>query len=282
MTDTTDHPSCPDPIECGHEAALGLAEMRLGQVRAKVTEWQALAPADDWGDTPQDTVLADVGRLLLQILGSAPAAASVVVPAADQAAEPVCKFDEGCHRVVPCDPGCGTPWPVADRAALRDRIAALFRHPPGVERLGDATPGEIADAVLTVLLPACVHPEGYEDECPCLPACSCCRVESAVVDRVAAETPPAETGPAAAEAPPVCEGFVWIGQSFATCDRCGQPAWDHAGEEVPVEDAGPFDTRRTVRPWKPGQAAAIRAKWSAPTVEAQPGKDTETPQPKEA
>lgn len=38
-----------------------------------------------------------------------------------------------------------------DGAALRDRIAALFRQPPGVERLGDATPGEIADAVLSVL-----------------------------------------------------------------------------------------------------------------------------------
>jgi hypothetical protein len=35
--------------------------------------------------------------------------------------------------------------------ALRDRIAALFRHPPGAERLGDATPGEIADAVLAEL-----------------------------------------------------------------------------------------------------------------------------------
>lgn len=22
-------------------------------------------------------------------------------------AEPVCKFEEGCHRVVSCDPGCG-------------------------------------------------------------------------------------------------------------------------------------------------------------------------------
>jgi hypothetical protein len=41
--------------------------------------------------------------------------------------------------------------PAADRAALHDRIAALFRHPPGGERLGDATPGEIADAVLDVL-----------------------------------------------------------------------------------------------------------------------------------
>ena len=41
--------------------------------------------------------------------------------------------------------------PPADRAALRDRIAALFRNPPGAARLGDATPGEIADAVLAVL-----------------------------------------------------------------------------------------------------------------------------------
>ncbi|MFD1277336.1 hypothetical protein ACFQ51_52215, partial [Streptomyces kaempferi] len=40
----------------------------------------------------------------------------------------------------------------ADRAALRDRIAALFRSTPGQERLGDATPGEIADAVLAELL----------------------------------------------------------------------------------------------------------------------------------
>ncbi|MEU0589920.1 hypothetical protein [Streptomyces ardesiacus] len=38
-----------------------------------------------------------------------------------------------------------------DPAALRDRIAALFRHKPDEERLGDATPGEIADAVLAVL-----------------------------------------------------------------------------------------------------------------------------------
>lgn len=69
-------------------------------------------------------------------------------------------------------------------------------------------------------------------------------------------------------APVVCEGFQWIGQPFTSCDRCGQPAWEHAGEEVPVEGAGPFDNRRTVRPWKPGEADAIRAKW-APAAEAQ-------------
>ncbi|WP_329309364.1 hypothetical protein [Streptomyces microflavus] len=43
--------------------------------------------------------------------------------------------------------------PAADRPAdlLRDQVAAIFRHPPGAERLGDATPGEIADAVLSAL-----------------------------------------------------------------------------------------------------------------------------------
>lgn len=71
---------------------------------------------------------------------------------------------------------------------------------------------------------------------------------------------------------PVCEGFRWIGQSFATCDRCGQPAWDHDGEEVrvPVEGAGPFDGEWTVRPWKPGQADAIRAKWGTPDADGGP------------
>jgi len=76
------------------------------------------------------------------------------------------------------------------------------------------------------------------------------------------------------EAPPVCQGFVWIGQPFTTCDRCGQPAWEHAGEEVPVEGAGPFDSERTVRPWKPGQADAIRAKWAPEQpAAAQPPKE---------
>ncbi|MFE9127054.1 hypothetical protein ACFYOF_16815 [Streptomyces sp. NPDC007148] len=67
---------------------------------------------------------------------------------------------------------------------------------------------------------------------------------------------------------PVCQGFVWIGQSFATCDRCGQPAWDHEGEEVPADGAGLLDDRRAVRPWKPGQADRIRAKWDPTAVVA--------------
>jgi hypothetical protein len=43
------------------------------------------------------------------------------------------------------------PAPATGRDTLRDRIATLFRRPPGVERLGDATPREIADAVLAAL-----------------------------------------------------------------------------------------------------------------------------------
>ncbi|MFJ2848301.1 hypothetical protein [Streptomyces rubiginosohelvolus] len=82
--------------------------------------------------------------------------------------------------------------------------------------------------------------------------------------------------PVAEPEPVVCEGFVWIGQSFAHCDRCGQPAWDHDGEEVAAEGAGPFDTGRTIRPWKPGQADAIRAKW-APATPAAPAAPEETP-----
>ena len=100
---------------------------------------------------------------------------------------------------------------------------------------------------------------------------------AAELRRMAAEPAPADTGHDDSEtegqAPPVCQGFVWIGQPFTTCDRCGQPAWEHAGEEVPVEGAGPFDNRRTVRPWKPGQTDAIRAKWAPeqPAAAQQPG-----------
>lgn len=60
---------------------------------------------------------------------------------------------------------------------------------------------------------------------------------------------------------PCADGFHWIGQSFATCDMCGLPAWEHEGEARLVEDAGPFADQWEMRPWEPGQAERIRAKW---------------------
>ncbi|MFM9656797.1 hypothetical protein [Streptomyces scabiei] len=42
--------------------------------------------------------------------------------------EPVCKFEQGCHRVVPCDPGCGTPVvpPPMSRAAKAEALLLRF------------------------------------------------------------------------------------------------------------------------------------------------------------
>jgi hypothetical protein len=48
-------------------------------------------------------------------------------------------------------PAAATVPASAPTDSLRDHIAALFRSAPGQERLGNATPGEIADAVLAVL-----------------------------------------------------------------------------------------------------------------------------------
>ena len=59
-----------------------------------------------------------------------------------------------------------------------------------------------------------------------------------------------------------CDGFRWVGQSFRSCDGCGRPAWEHAGEMRPREGASPFGPDAAeFRPWKPGEAEAIRRKW---------------------
>ena len=71
---------------------------------------------------------------------------------------------------------------------------------------------------------------------------------------------PAKNEPAPAD----CPGFRWIGQSFASCDGCGKPAWEHEGEMRLREGAGPFggDGDWELRPWGPGEAEAIKRKWS--------------------
>lgn len=61
---------------------------------------------------------------------------------------------------------------------------------------------------------------------------------------------------------PCPEGFHWIGQSFAWCDACGLPAWEHAGMSTLKGDAGPFGSEKwELKPWEPGEAEACRAKW---------------------
>jgi hypothetical protein len=81
-------------------------------------------------------------------------------------------------------------------------------------------------------------------------------VESAAVDQVAAETPPADTG----------------------CVHCGHPVRRITGTLATwwVHDPG----GHTV--CNPQQAATSPRATPGPAVVAQPGKDTETPQPKEA
>ena len=54
-----------------------------------------------------------------------------------------------------------------------------------------------------------------------------------------------------------CEAFSWIGQSFAHCDKCGLPYWEHTHiwgvgrqvvERVPIT---PEDAERTRAKWEP-------------------------------
>lgn len=178
------------------------------------------------------------------------------------------------------------------QAALRNRIRRAVCEAEGfgwdTDMLEPDEYGEVADAVLAVLpapvdraaaLAEAIAAIEAEQEAtdvnvavyPRYDAKQRAALDSAIrVLRRLAEAPQPETQAGPVEQPPVCEGFQWIGQSFATCDRCGHPAWDHQGEDVAAEGAGPFDGRRTVRLWEPGEADRIRAKWGAPAVVAQP------------
>lgn len=40
----------------------------------------------------------------------------------------------------------------------------------------------------------CVHPEGYEGECPCPPSCTCCNVSAAALQPASAPAAPADRG----------------------------------------------------------------------------------------
>ena len=63
---------------------------------------------------------------------------------------------------------------------------------------------------------------------------------------------------------PECKGFQWVGQSFASCEGCGQPFWEHTYDTRMRSGAGPFDDD----PFEyvlitDEQKAACKAKWGA-------------------
>jgi hypothetical protein len=58
------------PAEGGWRERAERAEAKLAKLREHAETWAALAPADDWGLTPTDTVAADCGRAILAIIGT--------------------------------------------------------------------------------------------------------------------------------------------------------------------------------------------------------------------
>ena len=48
-------------------------------------------------------------------------------------------------------------------------------------------------------------------------------------------------------APGVCPAYMWIGQSFKFCDRCGKPYWEHSHDHRLPTGEGPFSGGRRER-----------------------------------
>jgi hypothetical protein len=64
----------------------------------------------------------------------------------------------------------------------------------------------------------------------------------------------------------VCPAFRWIGQSFATCDGCGEPYWDHTHELTLAHDAKPFSIRERHQFIPRWRRDRVRAKWDRPQL----------------
>lgn len=59
-----------------------------------------------------------------------------------------------------------------------------------------------------------------------------------------------------------CRGFQWVGQSFASCDGCGLPYWEHTHDTRMRDGAGPFDEEPfDYVPITDAQKVACKAKW---------------------
>jgi len=60
-----------------------------------------------------------------------------------------------------------------------------------------------------------------------------------------------------------CDTFAWIGQSFACCERCSRPFWEHSYDEVPGDI--PFGEMKK-RLITAEEKAKCRAKWETADV----------------
>lgn len=268
MTDTTDHPS----------RRAGLRD-ELVNALGRITTTPPVAHRR----AQADHVLGVLYREWPWLRAEAEDAASVVVPAADRAAVCICghteqqHFEDACiTEITGCDCGDFTVpeaarevidrWRKAATRKTADRAALLREAADRIDATREPFPIAVQNGITWAtaelrrmavedapLSPFYEHPEcGFRwhgrddmdipmrDGQPVCPRCELRRLaaESAVVDRVAADTPPAETD-----------------ALTPRCDHCRQPG--HSFEDCPHADHGP-------------------------AVEAQPGKDTETPQPKEA
>lgn len=94
-----DRPGCPDPVECDHEAALGLAEEKLDQVRAV---------AEAWARPTMSAPTRRAGLHLLRLLAQLPVSSGLPEPHADD-------YEQTTGHLVTClavmgstpDPSCG-------------------------------------------------------------------------------------------------------------------------------------------------------------------------------
>lgn len=176
---TTDnhHAFVPDaPCRCGHPRAGHSMGPCLGEVLvARGTDREncrcrAFVPAaGETAGEPEAPELCEIPHETTEDEDACEAAHLAAEPEAPElrladlgklGAEPECNDAEGCHRVIPCDPGCA-----ASSRALRAAMAAPPPRPPYAvayvtgsgARIELALPGEASCAVIDGALVIC-HP----------------------------------------------------------------------------------------------------------------------------
>jgi hypothetical protein len=147
-------------VASGESAALRIEVARLNRRIHELEQQPAAAPAADRGavyrdladqqtqlavadDLQRDRDMATARRRLVAELRRM----ADETPQPDAAVEsPACKFAEGCHRVVPCVPGCGVAVDGEEGPAATIRRAAAF-----VREGSSATPPGVGEALAALL-----------------------------------------------------------------------------------------------------------------------------------